>query len=161
MKQVTLRLPEAGYRNLLTLSERYGVSFRAIFEAAATISFLDEFDPERRPTQLKLWTVAGRLEKSPEFRHGPRRKIIARMDDNLAAQLADACRRHGVSQNGALGLVVMPWPEADTDTFRHYRAGNLNRIVSLARKLDFQRRAGSITDDGRGDGRTSELLPGR
>lgn len=140
VKQITLRLPEIGYRRLVSLSQRYGITFRGIFEAATTISIADEVDPERRDTQLEIWRVAKRLEDSPEFRAGPRRKVIARLDDSLAAALAESCERHGVSRNAALGLVVMPWPAEDTDTFHRYRAGNIDRIVNLARDLDFHRR---------------------
>jgi len=140
VKQVTLRLPEIGYRRLAELSQRYGVTYRGIFEAAATISFRDENDPERRDMQLEIWKVAERLQASPAFRAEPRRKIIARICDHLADQLAEACERHGVSRNAALGLVVMPWPEEDTETFHRYRAENLHRIIDLARELDFQHR---------------------
>lgn len=140
VKQITLRLPEVGYQRLKMLSERYGVSFRGIFEAATTISIQDEADPVRRESQLEIWRVAVRLDQSPEFRRGPRRKIIARLDDDLAAALAASCCRHGVSQNAALGLVVMPWPAEDTETFHRYRAANLDRIIRLARDLDFRHR---------------------
>jgi len=140
VKQVTLRLPEIGYRRLVSLSQRYGVSFRGIFEAATTISIADETDPERRDMQLEIWQVAKRLEDSPEFRAGPRRKVIARLDDTLAAALAESCERFGVSQNAALGLIVMPWPAEDTETFHRYRAVNIDRIIELARELDFRRR---------------------
>lgn len=142
VKQVTLRLPEIGYQRLTCLSRRYGLSFRSIFEAATTISMRDEADPERRDAQLAIWAVAKRLEESPGFRQEPRRKIIARLDDDLAAALAESCARFGVSQNAALGLVIMPWPAEDTETFRAYRAANLDRIINLARELDFRRRAG-------------------
>lgn len=141
MKQVTLRLPQVAYERLLSMSQRYGVTFRGIFEAAATISFQDEHDPVRRETQLELWRVAGRLERSEAFRAEPRRKVIARLCDDLADKLADACRRHGVSQNAALGLIAMPWPEEDTETFHRYREENIARIIDLARELDFQRRS--------------------
>jgi len=141
VKQVTLRLPEVAYQRLVYLSQHFGVTFRGVFEAAASISFQDEFDPERREMQLEIWRVAKRLEESPQFRQGPRRKIIARLDDELAATLAASCERHRVSQNAALGLVVMPWPEEDTETFRLYRATNLERIIRLARDLDFRRRS--------------------
>jgi hypothetical protein len=143
VKQVTLRLPDVGYQNLVGLSRKYGVSFRAIFEAVTIVAFDDEGDPERRAGQLELWAVARRLEASPNFRAEPRRKIIARLDDALAAQLAAACKRFGVSQNAALGLVVMPWPEEDSEAFRRHRAANMDRIVALARALDFGRRGSS------------------
>lgn len=126
---------------LVNISQRYGVTFRGIFEAAATISFHDEFDPTRRETQLELWRVAARLEQSEAFRAEPRRKVIARLCDDLADKLADGCRRHGVSQNAALGLIVMPWPEEDTETFHQYRRENISRIIELARELDFQHRS--------------------
>jgi hypothetical protein len=66
--------------------------------------------------------------------------IVARLDDALAEKLDRACERHGVSRQAALALVVMPWPEEDTETFHCYRAKNLDRIINLARELDFQRR---------------------
>lgn len=140
VKQVTLRLPEIGYERLVCLSQRYGVSFRGIFEAATTISMRDEVDPDRREMQLSIWAVAKRLEDSPEFRQEPRRKIIARLSDDLAEALAESCARFGVSQNAALGLIIMPWPAEDTETFRAYRAANIDRIVNLAREFDFRRR---------------------
>ena len=140
VKQVTLRLPEVGYQRLKMLSERYGISFRGIFEAATTISIQDEFDPKRRDLQLEIWKIAARLERSPEFRQGPRRKVIARLDDALGEALAESCARHGVSQNAALGLIVMPWPAEDSETFHQHRQANIERIIRLARDLDFRRR---------------------
>lgn len=135
-------MPEVGYQRLACLSERYGVTFRGVFEAATVISFEDEFDPGRRDMQLAIWRVAGRLERSPEFRRGPKRKVIARLCDGLADRLADGCRRHGVSQNAALSLIVMPWPEEDTEMFRRYRRDNLERIIRRAREIDFRHRSG-------------------
>lgn len=160
MKQITLRIPEAGYTRLVDLSEKFGVSFRAIFEAATTISMADEYDPARRAMQLKLWGVARRLQDSPEFRAEPRRKVIARMDDCLAAQLADSCSRFGVTQNAALGLVVMPWPPGDHGVFRKYRSANLHRIIDLARQLDSAQRRRLRSGDP-GGGRTSAPRPDR
>lgn len=133
-------MPEVGYERLVTLSQRYGVTFRGIFEAAATIAFADEADPERHEAQLEIWAVAKRLEASAEFRAEPRRKVIARLCDGIAEQLADACRRFDVSQNATLCLITMPWPEEDTETFHKYRRRNLDRIVALARDLDWQHR---------------------
>lgn len=141
VKQITLRVPEIGYQRLRCLSQRFGVTCRGIFEAATIISLEDELDPERCEVQLEIWQVAKRLEESAEFRQEPRHKIIARLDDTLAATLAESCTRHGVSQNAALGLIIMPWPEEDTDTFHRYRSANLDRIIRLARDLDFRRRS--------------------
>lgn len=140
MKQVTLRMPEAGYHRLVLLSQRYGITFRGIFEAAATISFADVKDPERRESMLKIWDVARKLDQSPEFRAGPRRKVIARLCDSIAEQLADECQRFGVSQNATLCLITTPWPDEDTEAFHEYRRRNIHRIVELARELDWQHR---------------------
>lgn len=143
MRQVTLRFPEVGYERLLRMCARYGVSIRAIFEAAAMISLEDESDPDRHDPQVAIWAVARRLEASEAFRAAPRHKIVVAMDDDLHRRLQEACARFGVSQNAALGLVVLPWPEESPKGSVEYRRGNLSRIVERARRLDFLRRSGN------------------
>lgn len=142
MKQVTLRFPEVGYERLLRLCGRYGVTIRGTFEAAAMISLEDEIDPERHDEQVAMWAVARRLEASEAFRAVPRHKLVIAMDDEVHLRLQDACRRFGVSQNAALGLVVVPWPEESPEACVDYRRANLQRIIERARRLDFLRRSG-------------------
>lgn len=143
MKQVTLRLPVAGHERLLQMSERYGVSFRAIFEAAIIIGRDRAGDPQMEA----MWESARRLEESAEFRTGPRRKIIARLDDDLALWLAEECRRRGVSQNATFGLLVL------RDGGLVPTAEEVRRLFELARHLDFKRRSpgrpGAASEAGR------------
>lgn len=141
MRQITLRFPEVGYARLLRLCGRYGVSIRAIFESATIISLEDEHDPERHDPQVAMWDVARRLEASEAFRTAPRHKLVIRMDDHVFADFQTTCQRFGVSQNAALALVVMPWPEESPEDCLRYRRENLSRIVEQARLLDFVRRA--------------------
>jgi hypothetical protein len=141
MKQVTLRLPDAGHQRLLKLCRDHGVSKQAVFEAATLTALEDELDPDHTDTQVAIWRIAARLEQSGALWGGrDRRRLAIRMDDCLFASLEDACRRYGVSRNAALGLVVMPWPDEDWEVSVRYRAENLHRIVERARRIDFERR---------------------
>lgn len=141
MKQVTLRIPLTGHERLLKLCRSHGVSKQGVFEAATQIALEDELDPDHTETQVAIWQVARRLEESGALWGGKdRQRLSVNLDDCMFARLADACRRFGVSHNGALSLVVMPWPEEDFEVSARYRAENLHRIIGRARELDFERR---------------------
>lgn len=141
--QITLRFPEVGYERLMRLCERHGVTIRAFFEATTLVALEDEADPERHDAQVAMWGVARLLEASEAFRAAPRHKQVVTMDQDVFVRFQGACRRFGVSQNAALGLVVMPWPEKTPAECIEYRRNNLHRIVERARRLDFLRRHGS------------------
>lgn len=140
MKQVTVRFPEVGYERLVRLCTRYGVTIRGVFEAATLISLEDEVDPVRHDGQVSIWEVAARLERSPEYRQARRHRITTAMDDDVLARLRHSCDRFGVSQNAALALVVLPWPEDCSEAGVAYRRENLQRIIERARQLDFSHR---------------------
>lgn len=146
MKEVTIRIPEVGHERLLKLCLTYGISKQALFEAATRTALEDELDPDHTDDQVAIWHIARRLEQSGALWGGrKRRRLAIKMDDCLFASLEDACRRFDVSHNGALGLVVMPWPEEDYEVSVRYRTENLHRIVSRARQIDFERRTNRLT----------------
>lgn len=146
MKQVTLRFPEVGFDRLMRLCERHGLSIRALFEAATLVALEDEADPERHQSQVNMWSVVARLQASEAFRAVPRHKLVVAMDDDIFEAFHAACERFGVSQNAALGLVVMPWPEETPQECIDYRRGNVARIVERARRLEFLRKRGISSD---------------
>jgi hypothetical protein len=141
VRTVTLRIPTSGHDRLRKLCRDHGVSQQGLFEAATIIALEDELDPDHTDVQVAIWQIARRLEQSGALWGGKRRHRLAiRMDDCLFARLEDACRRYGVSHNGALGLVVMQWPDEDFEVSMRYRVENLHRIVDRARQIDFERR---------------------
>lgn len=141
MKTVTLRIPKVGRDRLFKLCRTHGVTMQGMFEAATLIALEDELDPDHTDTQVAIWQIARLLEESGALWGGSERhRLSIKMDDCTFAQLQEACRRFGVSHNGALGLVVMPWPEEHEEVSAQYRAENLHRIIDRARQLDFDRR---------------------
>lgn len=146
MRQITLRFPAVGTRHLQVLCLRHGITIRGLFEAATMISLEDELDPDRSEMQVALWGVARLLERSEAYRTKERDRIVIYFRKSLADQLRESCERFGVSQNAALALVVLPWPEgAGTDIPQEYRRQTLERIVERARYLDFTRRGGLLS----------------
>lgn len=145
MKTVTLRLPEVSYRNLVTVCWRDNVTMRGVFEATIIISTGDLGNPVRREDTLTLWKAARALEDSEMFRQPPRRRVNAKLDDEVAEMLATSCQIFGVSQNAALGLVTTPWPLPETPEYRAFRHENWKRITELARQREFARRPYVLT----------------
>lgn len=144
VKTITLRLPEASYNNLVLLCQKHNVTMRGIFEATTIICCRDLEDPLRREWTLLLWDAARALDESEELRRPPRRRVNAKLDDEVASMLAAACVKFGVSQNAALGLVTTkPWPIAEPPV--GFRSENWARIVELARVREFARRPYALT----------------
>lgn len=113
---------------------------RGVYEATIILTSRDLDDPQRRAQTVRIWETAHRLEESEMFRRPPRRRINAKLDDHVAEMLAEKCRQFGVTQDAALGLITTPWPTQDEPEYRRYRRENLDRIVELARQLEFTRR---------------------
>lgn len=136
-----MRLPEASYRNLVELCRRHGLTMRGVFEATTLICIEDLLDPARREWTELLWEAARALDGSDAFRRPPRRRVNAKLDDDVAALLTATCECYGVSQNAALGLITtVPWPISEPPGFDVFRRENWHRIVELAREREFARR---------------------
>lgn len=145
MKTVTLRIPEASYARLIGLCRQHGLTCRGIYEATTLISIRDLEDPDRREQTLMLWEAARALDESDSFRAGPRKRVNAKMDDDIADLLAKTCAKFGVTQNAALALITTHWPMAEPLGFREFRHENWSRVVELAREREFARRPYALT----------------
>lgn len=145
MRQFTLRFPQEGYDRLVKLCSREGVGIRALFEAATMIALEDEQD-EHHDMQVAIWGIARDLAQSDVYLYAPRvHRLAIKFEDELLAQFQCACRRFGVTQNAALALVVMPWPESGKQIPADYCRDNLRRILERARHLAFTRRGSILT----------------
>lgn len=136
VKRLTLRLPELGYERLRALVERHQVSAQAIYRAGTCVHLEAQHDSDAaiRQATIDTWAVAREIVAGADWAGQPRRRRVSvDMPAELFEAIADACRRHRVSQNGAFALVVMPWPADIPDHVRRVRRVLLERIVELAR----------------------------
>lgn len=122
----------------MRLSAKHGVSIRGWFEACTIVALGAEDDLTRRDLIVEVWAAARRLEASDAYRSRPQRRFHVDLGDELAAALAAACQRHGVSMNAALAVTVMGTKEPAVIA---YMAEVHTTTLLLARRLDRYRRS--------------------
>ena len=141
MAEISVRLTEAARDNLDRICGEQGISGRAALEAIF-LCFLGECPGAKRIRAI-TWSVAARIDAEAAKGTSPRVKFNTRIEDEILERARVACEKHGVSVNGLAATAVTPWGSGWGDKADYEaRAKIFERAVTVARRLDYERRTG-------------------
>lgn len=151
MAELTARLTAEAWETFHRLSRDHGLTLRSMAEASG-VGLLDleervaagnASEAEGRLLEA-IWASAGHQDQEAATGGLSRRKLNLRTDDALLARMRAACARRGVTLTSLITTMVSPWGSgwAPDDDVYAARGALWCRIVTTARRMDYERRTG-------------------